>query len=396
MRSKNVFLISIFALFVFITSTLAQTNAGILEHTVIYGNPRAYTAWPSMIRAQNGDIIISFCRTEEHLGPDGEIVLVRSTDNGRTWSEPQVIIDTPIDDRHAGLALLNDGRIMATITCTHWTAKAYKDLHPASYPPEIINKWILHVSQPEYLEAKPWHGSWVAFSEDNGHTWSELRRGPSAIHGGIQLEDGSVLVPTYRGYEGDVAVHRAASPDDVFEELVRIKCPVSDRLRFGEPHMLQLDSGRIVMMIRATAKPYDDSSRLNYLHMTVSDDQGKTWSEVKPTPLWGFPPHLLKLSDGRILVSYGHRRAAFGQRACISKDGLTWNPKDEVVLRNDAWNGDLGYPASVELEPGTVLTVYYQPDPTEGPVDMHPPQPDRHRPDIWGTIWRLPNQTIDQ
>jgi hypothetical protein len=379
-----------------ITLSSAQDEAEILEHTVVYGNPRAYTAWPSMMRAENGDLIATFCRSEEHLGPDGEVVLVRSTDNGQTWSDPTVILDTPIDDRHAGLTPLRDGRIMAHFTCTHWTPEAYEELHPAAYPAGIIAKWLQHVRQPEYVNAKRYHGSWVAVSDDFGRTWSELRSGPSSIHGGIHLEDGSVLVPTYRGYEGHVALHRAPSPDDPFEELAVVECPVSDRLRFGEPHIVQLESGQILMMIRATARPYDDSSRLSYLHMSVSDDLGKTWSDVEPTPLWGYPPHLLKLSDGRILVSYGHRRAAFGQRACVSEDGLTWNPDDEVVLRKDAWNKDLGYPTSVELEPGTIMTLYYQPDPAEGPVDMHPPQPDRSRPDIRATIWRLPARESTQ
>ena len=30
-------------------------------------------------------------------------------------------------------------------------------------------------------------------------------------------------------------------------------------------------------------------------------------------------------------------------------------------MRDDAENGDLGYPASGELEPGKIITVYYQP-----------------------------------
>ena len=39
---------------------------------------------------------------------------------------------------------------------------------------------------------------------------------------------------------------------------------------------------------------------------------------------------------------------------------MTWDIENEMVLRDDAPNGDLGYPASIELEPGEILTVYYQ------------------------------------
>ena len=70
---------------------------------------------------------------------------------------------------------------------------------------------------------------------------------------------------------------------------------------------------------------------------------------------------------------------------------MSWNMKDEVVLRDDAPNGDLGYPASVELEPGVVLTVYYQPDVSPGTIQqMHPPDPRRTKPGILGTVWKVP------
>ena len=52
--------------------------------------------------------------------------------------------------------------------------------------------------------------------------------------------------------------------------------------------------------------------------------------------------------------------------------------------------GDLGYPVSIELEPGKILTVYYQPDVKPGATPrMDPPDPDRIKPGIHGTIWRL-------
>jgi hypothetical protein len=107
--------------------------------------------------------------------------------------------------------------------------------------------------------------------------------------------------------------------------------------------------------------------------------------------MWGFPPHLLVLKDGRLLCTYGYRRPPFGERACSSRDGIHWSVEDEIVLRDDAVNGDLGYPASVELEPGTILTVYYQPDASERSQRMKPPDPNRKKPAIQATMWKLPN-----
>jgi hypothetical protein len=70
-----------------------------------------------------------------------------------------------------------------------------------------------------------------------------------------------------------------------------------------------------------------------------------------------------------------------------------WDLQDELLLRDDAPNGDLGYPASIELEPGVVLTVYYQPEVSPGTVQhMSPPDPERTKPGILGTIWKVPRQ----
>ena len=75
----------------------------------------------------------------------------------------------------------------------------------------------------------------------------------------------------------------------------------------------------------------------------------------------GKPPHLLRLADGRLLVTYGYRHEPYGERACLSHDGgRTWDYAHELILRDDAPTGDLGYPATTQLDDGTLLTVYYQ------------------------------------
>ena len=43
--------------------------------------------------------------------------------------------------------------------------------------------------------------------------------------------------------------------------------------------------------------------------------------------------------------------------------GTTWG--DAMILRADAPNGDLGYPATVQLDDGMLLTVYYQVEPPD-------------------------------
>jgi len=357
-------------------------SAESMRHLSIYEKQDAYCAWPAMVRAANGDLLVAFTRSEEHLGPNGEILLSRSTNNGQTWLPPAIVHDSPLDDRESGLTLLSDGRLLMHLRTTRWTAEQYLTLPDNAYESATLGRWMLYVNQPAYREAAKFDGAWHAVSEDNGHTWSTPTPGKDSIHGGLQLEDGSILVASYRDDSGNIGIYRGDSAQGEFIRVAMVESPQPDRIRFGEPHILQLDSGRILMMIRATAIPYDDQSPLCHLWLSWSDDNGQTWAEAVRTPLWGFPPHLLQLEDGRVLCTYGYRRSPFG---------IHWSLEDEIIIRDDAPNKDLGYPVSIELSPGRILTVYYQPNVPAGTVQrMHPPDPLRRKPGILGTIWQLP------
>lgn len=110
-----------------------------------------------------------------------------------------------------------------------------------------------------------------------------------------------------------------------------------------------------------------------------SDDLGQTWAKVSDVTgnIGGNPPATILLPDGRLCVTYGHRRKPTGIRARISADeGRTWLP--EVILREDGFDGDLGYPRTVVRPDGKVLTIYYFNGPRED---------DRS---IEGTFWTAP------
>ena len=90
------------------------------------------------------------------------------------------------------------------------------------------------------------------------------------------------------------------------------------------------------------------------------DDVGQTWTPLGAATgdIGGNPPALVRLTDGRLCLTYGFRRKPCGIRAKLSSDeGRTWGP--EIVLRADGLTGDLGYPRSVVRPDGQVLTAYY-------------------------------------
>ena len=369
----------------------ANTTSHIIRHLSIYEKRDEYCAWPAIARTSTGDIVVLYTRSEEHLGPDGEILLSRSTDNGNSWEPPVVIYDTLADDRESGVTVLSDDRLLTHFRTTQWKESNYRNLPPKAYEKEVLIKWINHVNQPKYLNASHLHRSWSSLSTDGGKTWSKTMPGKDSIHGGLQLQNGSLLVASGRDDGGNIGLYAAENALAQWEQISTVICPLPKTIRFGEPHILQLPTGRIIMMIRATAIPYDDLSPRCFLWGSYSDDNGKTWAKPYETPLWGYPPHLSLLSDGRVLATYGYRRPPFGQRACISEDGINWKKENEIILRDDAPNKDLGYPVSIELEPGKILTVYYQPNVPKGAnPQMHPPDPNRKKPGILGTIWKVP------
>jgi sialidase-1 len=368
-----------------------ERHADVVRHLTVYQSQSEYCAWPSLTRTSEGDIIVLFTRSEEHLGPNGAIMLSRSTDNGRSWLPPVVVLESPIDDRESGITTLHDGRILGHFWSTFHTKEAYERLSQNAYRRDVLDRWIASVEQPEYRRSEKTSGAWSAISTDGGRTWSRLVRGFDSVHGGIELSTGGLMVASYRMTPDSIVVHEADSVTGPWRLVASLASPQPDSLSFGEPHLLQLPSGRVIMMIRATAHPYNDQDPRCVLWESYSDDQGKTWVTPFATPLWGFPPHLALLSDGRVLCTYGYRRPPYGQRACLSSDGVHWDLRDELILRDDAPNGDLGYPASIELEPGIVLTVYYQPNVSPATIQhMSPPDPERTKPGILGTIWKVP------
>ena len=236
-------------------SESSEEISEVISHQVLYEDANVYAAWPDIVRASNGDLLVAFTATEEHVSPDGKIVVIRSADNGVDWSAPEEIYDSIIDDRESGLTRLRDGRILAHVWSTHWTRALYEGQYANHQSNERVQRWISHVDSPLYLGAADQHGAWLLISEDDGHTWSQTGKGPDTIHGGIELQDGSLLVASYRWQKNHVGVYTTPHTDSSWTLVSKVHSPNPDSIRFGEPHIVQLSSGRILMMIRPTAIP---------------------------------------------------------------------------------------------------------------------------------------------
>ena len=119
------------------------------------------------------------------------------------------------------------------------------------------------------------------------------------------------------------------------------------------------------------------------LGLTYSDDKGVTWTVPKCIGIDGMPPHFMIHSSGALILSYSCRNwETMSERAVVSYDnGETWSEDyvlDERINRDK--QHDMGYPATVELSDGSLLTLYYQ----ALPDDWHT--------SILYTKWRLKSE----
>ena len=77
----------------------AQSRTGINKKTVISMQPQLYHGWPTLTKRSNGELLLVYSGgRESHVCPFGRVELMRSKDEGKTWSFPRTLIDGPLDD----------------------------------------------------------------------------------------------------------------------------------------------------------------------------------------------------------------------------------------------------------------------------------------------------------
>ncbi|GMU21563.1 MAG: hypothetical protein AMXMBFR13_16560 [Phycisphaerae bacterium] len=172
-----------------------------------------------------------------------------------------------------------------------------------------------------------------------------------------QLTDGRLLYAGKELWTGQQRVGVCESTDDgqTWKWLAEIPARPGDKpSEYHELHAVEAAAGQIIVQIRNHNKTHERETL-----QTESTDGGKTWSQPHPIGVWGLPSHLLRLKNGHLLMTYGYRRPPFGNQARISTDhGQTWS--EPLIISDDGAGYDLGYPSTVELDGGELLTVWYE------------------------------------
>lgn len=240
-----------------------------------------------------------------HKTPAGRLLLLvpaidhkkvyESTDRGRTWKpagETNLCLDPPPKGPSqnispAGFLNLRDGSILALMLGS--TA--------INHEMKTQNIWT-------------WGGShcqaFTSRSEDDGRTWSAP----------INVDTPGVDA------EGN---------------------PLNGNLDLTEASAFETDGGRIFMLIRPIYSPW--------MWQTWSDDGGRTWSPCVRGPFPGYAcPNIVRTASGTALIAHRH------PLLCIHAtrdDGRTWD--DGTTIDSGLW----AMGALVEIEPDVVLYAYW-------------------------------------
>ena len=342
------------------------------------GEANGYFAWPTVTKLDGDRLIaVSSGFRSGHIGTDGKVVAWLSEDGGKTWSEPQLLADTDLDDRDAGVVYWN-GKIIVS-----WFAhsKAYYLNNNASK----YGEWAKGIT--DAYDEKYMGGNYI-ISEDGGKTWSEIYSMPDGMftpHGLIVNPNGGLTSVGYLKYDkankrwgSGIAVRTTDGTMDengfVWSDAIVIADSNTQyKWDFQEPYGIYNNNGVLIVVMRSDKGLYQ-------CELQPGATKFSDWHKI--AFVQETPAHMMEHSSGVMIMTYGYRGIyidpvtgasvsyternkdiSLGIRARLSYDGgLTWTR--EVILSCDlrpaSNTSDWGYTSTVELSDGKLLTLFYQ------------------------------------
>ena len=193
-------------------------------------------------------------------------------------------------------------------------------------------------------------------SRDSGATWGPVEYLPAGLLGPIKnkplvLKDGTIVagssVESYKSW--NCWVERSTDNGRTWTKHGPITVP-SNLHGIIQPSIVPLRDGRLRMFVRATPA-------IGKVCYSDSRDQGRTWTDAKPTTLPNPNSGLdaVGLRDGRVVLIYNHTaKGRSPLNAAVSRDGETWNK----FLDLETEPGEFSYPAVIEAANGDVHVTY--------------------------------------
>ncbi|MEO1994142.1 MAG: sialidase family protein [Planctomycetaceae bacterium] len=335
-----------------------KTPPGIRQSDVVFDRSQ-YTAFPHVIRLDGDELLMAFRQAPSqervrHTHPRSVITVMRSYDSGRTW-----------DVQNAGQLAAGGGQEFAPLGLGNGVVGGLLAMHEVVPVNESQRSEIPHIHKHEYPFRNV--GGFWCWSENSGLTWPlhhQVLFAPKmqTCSTAVVLESGALLAPCYgntaQGLTGASSnvVYRSEDKGRTWSDAIAIAQGTRSTRDFYEPSVLEVKPGHLLGLHRVGRC---QDGRNGLLWQNASHDGGVSWTDPVETNMTsGACPRLLKMSDGRVLLTYGRRYPPYGLYARLSDDGgRTWS--DTSWLLRVAPNGNQGYSSSVELEPGQIFTACY-------------------------------------
>jgi hypothetical protein len=354
-----------------------------VSYCIVYRNPQFFSSFPSIVILNSGEIMVAFREAGEfsvkaakedapsHHDNDSKCCLIFSKDGGNTFGDKLIALDFEYGINDPGLTVLKSGEILLRTTAVQ--------VKPSHLRKELEGTLMAH--RPDLGTVSSCMGLTFQRSLDNGKTWTDpvfvevdgdkdfISRDPA-----VELEDGALVLPVYKNsavYAERAYMIRSFDQGQswcdvsLIAEDARGEKSIFRGINYNEVSVLNLGKGRLLSMIRSDAsfregEKYMAIGGVGELTMAFSDNAGYSWTNPQPTGIFGQPAHLLRLKNGKILCTYGYRKAPYGIRACLSTDdGASWDVSNEILIKEGCLFWDMGYPMSIQREDGSIVTVYY-------------------------------------
>lgn len=305
------------------------------------GGAGAYEAFPDVVRLKDGRLFCVFYDGYGHVAfpnaaifkTGGRVSGCYSSDEGKTWSQPFVVFDSPFDDRDPSVTVLDDG----TVLCNFFLLD--KPVDPS--------KWYRKL------------GTWYIRSTDNGQTWSE----PTPISdrfwcsAPIRVLNGGRWIVGLYSEEPDWEAAVAVS-DDAGSTWRPVVIPSGEMLVDAETDVIQRPDGSLLALMR-----HREGVGQLPMARSVSTDNGDSWSTAESTGFSGHCPYLYETPNHFYVLGTrtgpnpipGEGVIPWSTTLRVSADcGETWSAPVTVDSHLGA------YPSMVTLNDGSTLFVYYE------------------------------------
>jgi hypothetical protein len=293
-------------------------------------------AWPNLTMLRDGTIVATIHNTPDHLKKPSDVDCWASEDGGLTWAKrgtPAPSDDGRVARGNVAAGIANNGDLI--VISSGWS------------DPEARNRGTR--LSPLVSRSGDGGRTWTIDAKAFPDKWPEVARSDKSPEGYLAPfgdilagDDGKLRVACYGAPPGAAFVFCSRDDGKTWGEPVAF----NKSAVIHEPALFHLGQGKWLAGARKMG-----------LDLYASNDDAKTW--VKRQKLTGrhqHPGHFTRLKDGQVLVTYGNRLEPHGVDVRFSDDeGATWSEPFRVL----DFKGDGGYPSSVQLPDGQVLTAYY-------------------------------------